>query len=274
MSTFYWKNAAADSLWDNPDNWFADAAGTVNLGDVPWTSGMHLSDDLALATGESDTPILDSSIPSGVTGICSFSFGTNGSISIASGNFTANSILIGLDTEIAGGTFSGADLAANGSITGGVFSGMYLFNGGLIDGGTFTGDYLVNGSTILSGTFSGHNLANNNEIFGGTFTGDNTVNDTLIFDGNFSGSDFTNYGDVSGGVFSGRGFTNNGIINGGTFSGDKFNTSNGTIYGGTFSEKAVIGFLQYGATLDGTYGTITLTNESAGVLDVLGAGLN
>jgi hypothetical protein len=275
MSALYFKNVSGDQAFENVLNWYvgpnvtaaATAPATPATGDiwvdtdddnavttwsgsawvaggratsVPWMAdNAYKAYNLTLATGDTSQPMFDwayAGLSIGWDGVTGSAWAITGTCDI--GGFTNNG-------NIFGGTFSGDGFNSYGYIYGGTFSGDGFNNYGYIYGGTFSGDSFA------------HN--NNGYIYGGTFSGDG----------------FNNYGYIYGGTFSGDSFANNnnGYIYAGTFSGDGFNNY-GYIYTGTFSHKAALSIFKSGCTFMGSYGDIILQNQSAGVLDILGTGLN
>lgn len=245
MPTLYWKNAAGDGTWENPLNWFTNAAGTTPATAAPWVyiydpeteaeSSAYNDYDLTLATGETGSPTIGNDVqvfgmPYAIATICDINNVTN-----------------------------------NGNISDGTFSGDGFINAGLISGYvTFTGNGFTNNNFIYSGTFSGDEFTNNSIIYSGTFSGDLFYNYSYIVSGTFSGSGFSNNGTIDGGTFSGDGFNNYGYINGGTFSGDGFISNGGYIYGGTFTgngfvgvDSNIIGGTFTGSGFTNLYGTIS-----------------
>lgn len=264
MSTLYFKavvdlDEGGHYAWEEPLNWFTDAAATTAAANAPWVDGVdstYLSYDLELSTGETISPLMNfaggiDGYGLGATGTCSFD------------------VVVFSGTSINGGAFSGGVQNNGATINAGAFSGAFYSNGGYINGGTFS----ASGSTsesgfIYGGTFSGDGFTNlYGSVYGGTFSGDGVVNSYgTINDGTFSGDGFVNsYGTINGGTFSGSGFTNlfdggNGYINGGTFTGSGLslvgNEYGLAINGGTYAPITSVTFGQLVSGDQVDYGNI------------------
>lgn len=139
MSTLYFKAVVPISeggfvyKWEEPLNWFTDAAATTPADNVPWVDGVdytYLSYNLALATGSLEPPIITGSVGAGATGTC---------------NIDSLSNDAGI---VSGGTFSGSGFLNGGVINDGTFSGTGFTNWGNIWGGSFTGTGLLNGGPL------------------------------------------------------------------------------------------------------------------------------
>ncbi len=121
-TTLYFKNVSGDNAWENPANWFYDAAATRQAISAPWYQddlykdfNLALSDD-AIANG--DSPVI------GITRFMGYGFDITGNCNIPN--------VQNLMGAIAGGTFSGGFTNYYGTIYGGIFSGR-VDNYGLID---------------------------------------------------------------------------------------------------------------------------------------------
>ena len=201
MPALYWNGVVGGSVggyadWENPLNWWLDAAATLHAGNYPWNDDapFFLNYDLTPCTTVFNPPYLgdiSENYGSGATGNCSID-----------------------------GGYYGGYVAVNG----GIWSGSNWGSDGTINAGTFSGDNFSNNDNngtgpINGGTFSGSGFYNNGSILGGAFSGSGFYNSTgTILGGTFSGSGFyNNAGTISGGIFSGSGFYNNNAIIGGTF---------------------------------------------------------
>ena len=170
MPTLYWKNADNDGAWNNPNNWFTDAAATNNAGVVPWVADdAYKAYDLSLATGETGEPVINVDIGSGfiITGTCDI-LGVVCNNTVNGGNWTGDNFeLWGFATE---GTFSGDGFSNYGTISGGIFSGNGASNGGSIYGGDFNGNGFYLSGTLYDGVINSHYLSvdSNTYHYGGS----------------------------------------------------------------------------------------------------------
>jgi len=181
----YYKNAAADSAWENLANWFWDYDGTLpasvdhpediyrpSLNAPPWTAHDATQYyDLAMteaAEVANESIMISVEIASGsdITGTCGLR------------NLHNNSTIFG-------GTFSGENLTNNSTINGGTFSVDSFYNGGTINGGIFSGASFDGGGTINGGIFSVDHYNGSGPIFGGIFSVAAFTNTGTIYGGNW-----------------------------------------------------------------------------------------
>jgi hypothetical protein len=141
--TWYFKASDPENLlWSHTNNWWSNADGTgSNPTAAPWISDdEYKNDNLALATGETISPIIDSEVGDiigGVSGTCTIPNITIDNSNIASGSFTGGGLVN--NGFISGGTFSGNGFTNNGQINNGTFSTNGFDNYGLINGGEWGG---------------------------------------------------------------------------------------------------------------------------------------
>jgi hypothetical protein len=143
VRTWYFKaQSIADQGWSDADNWWSNADGTGSNPTVaPWISDdEYKNDNLALATGETLSPIIDTEVGDIIGGV--------------SGTCTIPNITID-NNNIASGTFTGGGLVNNGFISGGTFSGNGFDNNGQINNGTFSTNGFDNNGNISGGEWSG-----------------------------------------------------------------------------------------------------------------------
>jgi hypothetical protein len=185
MPALYWNGVVGGSVggyadWENPLNWWLDAAATLHAGNYPWNDDapFFLNYDLTPCTTVFNPPYLGTiseNYGSGATGNCSIDGGYYGGYVAVNGGIWSGSNW-GSDGTINAGTFSGDNFSNNdnnnsGPINGGTFSGSGFYNNGSILGGAFSGSGFYNSTgTILGGTFSGSGFYNNaGTISGGIF---------------------------------------------------------------------------------------------------------
>ena len=185
MPALYWNGVVVGDVggyadWENPLNWWLDAAATLHAGNYPWNDDapFFLNYDLTPCTTVFNPPYLGTiseNYGSGATGNCSIDGGYYGGYVAVNGGIWSGSNW-GSDGTINAGTFSGDNFSNNdnngtGPINGGTFSGSGFYNNGSILGGAFSGSGFYNSTgTILGGTFSGSGFYNNaGTISGGIF---------------------------------------------------------------------------------------------------------
>ena len=168
MPALYWNGVVVGDVggyadWENPLNWWLDAAATLHAGNYPWNDDapFFLNYDLTPCTTVFNPPYLGTiseNYGSGATGNCSIDGGYYGGY-----------------VAVNGGIWSGSNWGSDGTINAGTFSGDNFSNNdnnnsGPINGGTFSGSgFYNNAGTISGGIFSGSGFYNNNAIIGGTF---------------------------------------------------------------------------------------------------------
>ena len=152
MPALYWNGVVGGSVggyadWENPLNWWLDAAATLHAGNYPWNDDapFFLNYDLTPCTTVFNPPYLGTiseNYGSGATGNCSIDGGYYGGYVAVNGGIWSGSNW-GSDGTINAGTFSGDNFSNNdnngtGPINGGTFSGSGFYNNaGTISGGIF-----------------------------------------------------------------------------------------------------------------------------------------